>query len=133
PITDLGLVNATLTVTDADNKTNTTTKTIEIVDDIPPTVSAPTVSDRTPEVNLTTVMFTVSASDNLGIDRYEWDFGDGTNTTTTLDGSDNHTYRAKGSFTPTVTVVDENNKRTTVEFASVDPGDTTPPTVVTFT
>ena len=44
--------------------------------------------------------------DDAGIVQYSWSFGDGTSSVTAANPLANHSYRAKGSYTVTLTVTD---------------------------
>lgn len=87
--------------------------TIVHIQNLPPQVNAEATPSNGP-VPLK-VSFSVTASDNEGIARYEWDFnGDGIydyNSTET--GNTIHTYTKIGEFSPTIKVTDTQNVSTT--------------------
>ena len=120
-----GTYTVTLKVTDDDGTTDTTTRTV--------TITKPIESDKvTPEPeagedqtvkNGTTVNLDASLStDNVGIIKYEWNFGDnttGTGITTT------HTYEKPGNYTVKLTVEDlAGNKKTDTCIITVEPPET---------
>jgi PKD repeat protein len=100
-----GSYNVTLTVTDDDLLTNTTTKPITVS---PPPKEAPeasfTYSLLDPEANETITFDASGSSDPDGtISNYFWDFGDGT---TGAGITATHSYTLDGTYTVTLTVTD---------------------------
>lgn len=97
----------TLTMTDGD-RTDTDTITINVDDATPPTASLDAETGVGPGES---VRFDASgSSDNVDIESYEWDFGDGT----TGEGErPTHTYDEPGRYTVTVTVVDTSGNEAT--------------------
>ena len=97
-----GYYNASLTVTDNDGASATTTRTVW-VRNLDPTVSA-SASVVSGDVPLE-VDFTADGADTEGpIVSYEWDFGDGASTTVQ---NPSHTYTEIGTYTAVVVVTDE--------------------------
>jgi PKD repeat protein len=94
-----------LRVTDSKGRQDTQTKTI-VITNAPPVVSAQG-QPSNGQVPLT-VSFSVTASDNEGIGRYEWDFqGDGAfDYTSTTTGNTSYTYTAVGTYLPVLRVTD---------------------------
>jgi PKD repeat protein len=104
---DHGTYTVTLTVTDNDNKTDSATDTMTVLNRPPTpffTASPLTVNTSDP------VSFNATGSyDSDGtIDSYFWDFGDGANATDAI--LINHTYVNLGTYTVTLTVTDNDNK-----------------------
>ncbi len=94
-----------------ENETDTDTITIDVEDDTPPVVSLE-VDDR---ISLgEPLTFDASDSfDNVEIDRFVWDFGDGT---TIEDGGEieGHTYGEPGQYTVSLTIFDTSENSATV-------------------
>jgi PKD repeat protein len=106
--TSEGSYNITLTVTDNDQLTNTTAKSITVS---PPPKEAPeasfTYSPLNPEVNETITFNASGSSDPDGtIINYMWDFGDGT---TGAGITATHSYTLNGNYTVALTVTDNDN------------------------
>ena len=117
---DDGTYTATLTVTDYVGHTDNDTVTVT-VDSVPPNPDAGN-QYRYGKINQE-ISFDASAStDNVDIDRYEWDFGDGTSGTGVTTST---TYDTSGTYTVTLTVVDlaGNEASTTVQVTIEDPDD----------
>jgi PKD repeat protein len=104
--TAAGSYTATLTVTDDDGATGSTTKVITVADNVAPTADAQ-VSPATAKAVFDTFTFNGSAStDSDGtVVGYAWDFGDGG---TASVANPTHVYAASGSYTATLTVTDDN-------------------------
>jgi len=105
PYTSEGSYNVTLTVTDNDQLTNTTTKSITVS---PHPKEAPeasfTYSPLNPEANQTITFDASGSSDPDGtIINYFWNFGDGT---TGAGMTATHSYPLDGTYTVTLTVTD---------------------------
>lgn len=114
-------LSVTLTVTDAEGNTDTTTKTVE-VEDRPP-VAAFTVPST---VNADSpVQFDGSASSDPDgtVTGYSWDFGDGS---TATGATPSHTYAKPGVYTVTLIVTDNAGKTTGISHQITV--DDTPPT-----
>ncbi|MFC1754817.1 PKD domain-containing protein, partial [Thermoproteota archaeon] len=113
--------NVVVRVYDEDNYA---TESITVtVNDVDPVV---TLEDQT-GTECANTSLTVSATPghaNDPIDRYVWNFGDGTSDETTNDGSTEHYYAEDGTYTLTVTVHDEDSE--TVQTADVVIADTAP-------
>jgi len=106
--TSEGFYNVTLTVTDDDQLTNTTAKSITVS---PPPKEAPeasfTYSPLNPEVNETITFNASGSSDPDGtIVNYFWSFGDGT----IGDGiTATHSYTLDGTYTVTLKLIDNDS------------------------
>lgn len=117
--TNPGVYVITLNVTDAEGNWNTDTCTITVKDITPPIAEAG--MNQTSATDSTVSFDAGGSSDNVGINKYEWDFGDGT---TGTGKNVTHTYKEAGNYTVTLTVEDEAGNRITdsciitVEMAS---------------
>ena len=100
-----GTYTVTLTVRDAAGYSASDTLTVTVVsvgpDTTPPTAEAG--SDKTVNVGESVSFDGSASSDNVGIESYEWNFGDGTTGAGKLT---THTYTATGTYTVTLTVKD---------------------------
>lgn len=105
---DPGTYTATLRVTDGSGRTDTSRRTVTVADATVPTA---VVGSNLTVGEGTAVDFDGSDStDNVGIDSYEWDFGNGataTGSTTTF------TYTSSGTYDVELTVTDGNGNRDT--------------------
>lgn len=110
--TSPGNYPVSLRVTDSQGRQDTQMKTI-VVSNAPPLVSAQG-QPSNGQVPLT-VIFSVTASDNEGIGKYEWDFqGDGVfDFTSTTTGNTSYTYTNVGTFQPALRVTDNRGASTT--------------------
>jgi PKD repeat protein len=101
---EAGVYTVTLTVGDEAGNINTATVTITVAkpeDDIPPIADAG--SDAEVTLGEPVVFDASGSSDNVGIEKIDWDFGDGI----TASGSKvQHEYKSTGKFTVTLTVSD---------------------------
>lgn len=98
--------NVSLTVTDASGLTATLRQLVIPTAPAEPTVTL-NVSPNPPVVNqLATFLAVGVAAANHQIVSYEWNFGDGSNTSTSS-GNVTHTYSARGIYTATVRAIDD--------------------------
>ncbi len=117
-----GTYDVTLTVFDHAGQSTQLTKQIEVLANNPPVakITAPTtVDESSAEHQKWTVEFSASSStDDFGVWKYQWDFGDGTSATAE---NSTHQYSAVGNYTVTLTVTDHANQThsTTHEIAVV--------------
>ena len=96
-----GLWTATLTVTDNEGVTSTATVAIDVND--PPTASV--TSNVTSGAAPLVVAFTGNAADSDGTFSFSWDFGD-SSPAVTNDLTPSHTYTSAGTYHVTLTVTD---------------------------
>ena len=101
-----GVHTATLTVTDNEGVTSTATVVIDVND--PPTASV--TSNVTTGSAPLTVNFTGTAADSDGTFSFAWDFGDGGVNTLSL--SPGHLYTNPGTYHVTLTVTDDRGSAT---------------------
>jgi chitodextrinase len=98
----------TLTVTDLAGNTNTD-GTLAVVGSVSPGTLPPVADSGGPYTGTALVSVTFDGSGSLDqdgdIERYQWDFGDGT---TGSGATTKHTYSAAGTYNVTLTVTDEN-------------------------
>ncbi|WP_440989179.1 PKD domain-containing protein [Haloarchaeobius baliensis] len=118
---DNGTFTVTLTVTDANGNTDTTTRSVQ-VDNVAPTASF-TTSPTSPSTSDTVTFDAAGSADTDGsVVSYEWDFGDGT---TATGQSVTHSYADDGTYTVTLTVTDDDGATdtttTTVTVSNVAP------------
>jgi PKD repeat protein len=100
---DDGIYDVTLTVTDHDGSTDTFSDTVTVIN-VAPTVDAG--ADQTVnEGSLVTFAGSFTDPGTADTHTYEWDFGDGSPTATTLAAS--HIYADDGIYTVTLTVTDD--------------------------
>lgn len=99
-----GTYTVTLTVTDNAGATATASRTVTVST---PVNAAPTASlSVSCKGGRSSCDFTASASDDKGVVRYEWNFGDGSATRSGTSSRINYRYTRTGTFTATVTVFD---------------------------
>ncbi len=98
--------NVALTVTDASGIVVTLRRIVTPISPPEPTVTV-TSSPNPPVVGQQATFNAVgTAAPNHQVVRFEWDFGDGSSTSTT-GGNTTHTYAARGIYTLTVRAIDE--------------------------
>jgi len=119
-----GSYTVILTVTDAAGNSATDAVTVTVEDVTPPVAVAG--SDQTVDEGAIASFDGSASTDNVGIDSYEWDFGDGT---TSTGQSVDHVYDDPGSYTVELTVTDAAGHATT-DTMSVIVADITDPTAV---
>ncbi len=124
-----GSYTVSLTVTDNDGYTDTTTQTVTISDVNTPPVASFTHSPTSPTVGQTITFDTATSFDPDGtIVNYDWQFGDGS---TGTGANPTHSYQSTGTYTVTLTVTDDDGLTDTqtesVTVSSSDEPDTTPP------
>ena len=113
---DPGTFVVTLTVSDAFNRSASTSQTITVGQGVGPTASftfSPTEPLPGTRVNFNAAAST--AAPGRRIVSYEWEFGDGTPGATGVQTS--HTYPNIGNYVVTLTVTDDVGRRTTVSQA----------------
>jgi len=116
-----GTYNVTLTIVDDEGETNTTSTAhshgINVPPPIPVSGNVPPDSNFSWSVNPNvngTIDFTSNVSDPDGeIVSYEWNFGDGTSSTSQ---NPSHTYDTSGTYTVTLIVTDDNGETSTREI-----------------
>lgn len=98
-----------LTMTDgASGETDTDTVTIEVVDETPPSISL--VVDEAVELGDSIAFDASGSTDDVEIDRFEWDFGDGA---TETGEEPTHTYDEPGRYVVTLSVIDTSGNEAT--------------------
>jgi PKD repeat protein len=105
----VGSFTVTLTVTDDAGRTEVSTGTVFVQNDL---VAAFTISPTDPVAGVTTVNFNGSSSTAAAgrtIASYSWDFGDG-RTRTTSNPLTTNIYAAAGSYNVTLTITDDSGK-----------------------
>jgi PKD repeat protein len=115
-----GTYTVTVTVTDAQGATDTATIDITVGND-PPTLTGVTANPATGVGTGDAVTFTAAGYDDPdddAVDRYEWDFDDGT-TTDTTGATATHTFVAPGTYTVSVVAVDERGAESAAETVDV--------------
>jgi PKD repeat protein len=106
-----GSYTATLTVTDNNGATKSSTVDVTTVDNITPTAAAQ-VSSSAGKTNITTFTFgSVGSEDPDGTFALSWDFGDGT--ATSAAASPTHMYTAAGVYSVVLTITDDNGASST--------------------
>lgn len=124
PYGDNGVYQATVTVTDDDNGTVSSTPVQITITNLPPTASFSANPQNTDENNLT-IDFDAGGSSDPGNDTltYSWNFGDGSSPVSGPQVS--HTYADSGSYTVTLTVTDDdgasNSTSLTVDIQNLPP------------
>jgi PKD repeat protein len=110
--TEAGVYTVTLTVTDDDGLTNSTTLEITVNDPDDPNNEAPVAAITANPINgiapLPVLFSAENATDDKGIVQYEWDFNDGTTSTISSNSSAfSHTFTQAGVYAVVLTVTDE--------------------------
>ncbi len=120
PYGDNGVYQATVTVTDDDNGTVSSTPVQITITNLPPTASFSANPQNTDENNLT-INFDAGASADPGNDAltYSWDFGDGTQESGPAEQVQ-HTYQDSGSYEVRLIVTDEDNSDSTAFVLTVN-------------
>ncbi len=107
---EVGTHTVELTVSDSANNTDSDTVLVSVEDNIRPDISVNITGDAVAGKEIT---FDASkSSDNVGIESYDWDFGDG------MIGSNaviTHSYDEPGKYDVTLTVTDENGNTANFE------------------
>lgn len=98
-----GSVTTVLTVVDSNGQRNTTTTTIDVQPNQPP--SAALSAPASALANQSVTLDASSSTDDVEIVEYRWDFGDGQSNVTAT-ATTTHAYETNGSFNASVTVVD---------------------------
>lgn len=98
-----GIFTASISATDPDGVVATAQTQVAVVR-ISATVSMTPVSSGTFPKSSTGTVTLASNSSNASIDRYEWDFGDGSDVVTSFGTTQSHNYTAAGNHTYTVRV-----------------------------
>ena len=106
---EIGTYNATLRVNDGDGGVDTDATTITVEPDTEAPV-ADVGENQSASVNETVSFDGSNSSDNVEIDRYEWDFGDGT---TETGATPSHAFDKSGVYTVTLTVTDSSGNTDT--------------------
>ncbi|MFZ4719297.1 MAG: PKD domain-containing protein [Ilumatobacteraceae bacterium] len=100
-----GTYTATLTVTDDEGATSTTSRTITVIQNVAPTA----VANATPNAGKAPLGVNFSSAGSVDTDgtisSYAWNFGDGGAST---QANPSYTYAAQGTYTATLTVTDDN-------------------------
>ncbi|WP_248516291.1 PKD domain-containing protein [Salinarchaeum laminariae] len=114
-----GKHDVTVTVVDIHGQTDSATRSVEVLNETPPNASLDAPDAGVIGDDLT---FDGSGStDDIGIETYEWNFGDGT---TIANGNDTetHAYDEPGTYTVELTTVDSSgNANTSTATVVVDP------------
>jgi PKD repeat protein len=127
---DDGSYDATLTVTDDEGQTASTTRTVAVTNRPPDASFTP--SSTSVETGETVTVDAITSGDPDGtIESYEWDFGDGTTGSGEMDGT---TYASAGIYDVTLTVTDgDGATATATETITVtEPADSTKPVIEAF-
>jgi PKD repeat protein len=100
-----GSYQVTLTVTDDDGATNSTTQTVTVAENPPPNQS-PNAAFTESCSGLTCSFNSAGSGDSDGTITYSWTFGDGSSST---EANPSHTYTAGGTYTVRLEVRDDDN------------------------
>jgi PKD repeat protein len=103
-----GVYTITLNVTDTVGHWATDTVSITVLDVTVPTAIAG--DDQTVQGKISVTFDACSSCDNVGLARYEWDFGDGS---TGVGMTTTHTYSQPGTYTVILTVKDSADNTST--------------------
>ena len=102
-----GTYYPTLTVTDTDGLSDSTTLTIVVSEPGPPTADLSASRDTKGAAPLDALL-SPSASNCDGACTYDWNFGDGSTTSDNSNSQKSHTYPTPGEYTVTLTVTTSN-------------------------
>ena len=107
--TDDGWYNVTLTVTDDDGATNSTTKQV-LVENVAP-VAEFDFTPSTPTTNDTIFFFDNSSDIDGSVVNWSWDFGDGNSS---YESNPTYQYDAGGNYSVCLTIIDNDGKTDTM-------------------
>ena len=126
-----------LTVTDADGGTSSTSKTLVVTSDPTPPPDAPptarvSVTPASGQAPLNVDIDGGTSSDDRGIESYQFSFGDGSSTAAQPSSTVEHSYTSAGTFTIRLTVTDTGGQTsvatTSLTVSAPPPPTPTPPT-----
>ena len=126
-----------LTVTDADGGTSSTSKTLVVTSDPTPPPDAPptarvSVTPASGQAPLNVDIDGGTSSDDRGIESHQFSFGDGSSTVAQPSSTVEHSYTSAGTFTIRLTVTDTGGQTsvatTSLTVSAPPPPTPTPPT-----